>query len=516
VKTLGRSRLHREALLVFGVAAVALVVVNLVFQMWIAAAGVEGLASFWSTLFIMLSGGLVMAAGIVYVRLISKRVQHLLQGLEAVRGGQYPLLLVRGDDEISRLVIGFNQMVEELRARHERLDDLVGTKETELVELSQSRATDKAKERLETRLENTGEVVIVLDMDGHVIMANEQVGEMLGVPTKALSQVQLPALIDQVRHRLINLPQVERQMHELREGRQAVGEMALELDGPGGPSIHLYSAPVRGADSHLLARIATLMDLGREREVDRLKTEFLSTISHELRTPLTSVKGALGLVRGGAAGSITADTRELLEIASTNIDRLINVINNILDVLSLERGQAGFRFSTISLEECVARATEVVSEQRDKPAVTVETSFPADLPGVRGDSKRLEQLMVNLLSNAIKFSRDGQKVLVAATAENGKVKVSVQDFGKGIGKDAIGRLFQKFEHSEEALTRGSQGAGLGLAICRHIVEAHGGRIWVDSVEGKGSTFSFTLPIDAHMADPSAFRRNAAERAGEVA
>jgi hypothetical protein len=515
LKTLGRSRLHREALLVFGVVAVALVVVNLVFQIWIAAAGVEELASLWSTLFIMLSGGLVMAAGIVYVRLISKRVQHLLQGLEAVRGGQYPLLLVRGDDEISRLVVGFNQMVEELRARHERLDDLVGTKETELVELSQSRASDKEKGKLETRLENTGEGVIVLDMDGHVIMANEPVSEILGVPTKALSQVQLPALIDQVRHRLINLPQVERQMHELQEGRQAVGEMALELDGPGGPSIHLYSAPVRGADSHLLARIATLMDLGREREVDRLKTEFLSTISHELRTPLTSVKGALGLVRGGAAGSITADTRELLEIASTNIDRLINVINNILDVLSLERGQAGFRFSAISLEECVARAADVVGEQSAKP-VTVETSFPSDLPGVRGDSKRLEQVMVNLLSNAIKFSRDGQKVLVAARAENGTVKVSVQDFGKGIGKDAIGRLFQKFEHSEEALRRGSQGAGLGLAICRHIVEAHGGRIWVDSVEGEGSTFSFTLPIDAQAADPSTFRRNAAERAGGVA
>jgi signal transduction histidine kinase len=228
------------------------------------------------------------------------------------------------------------------------------------------------------------------------------------------------------------------------------------------------------------------------------------------------VKGALGLIRGGAAGQITSDMRELLEIASSNIDRLVNVINNILDVLSLERGQAGFRFAPTSLGDCVTRAAAVVSGEGKQAGVSVVNNLPEDLPGVRGDAKRLEQVMVNLLSNAIKFSRQGQTVFVAAAAENGQLKVSVKDAGRGISRDAIGRLFQKFEHSEGALTRGSQGAGLGLAICRHIVEAHGGRIWVESAEGSGSTFWFTLPVDAQMAAPASFRRNPAERAGGAA
>jgi signal transduction histidine kinase len=493
------SRLHREALLVFGAAAVLLVLATVVFQIWVVGADAEGVGTIWGTAFTMSCASVVVVAGAVYVRLISKRVQQLARGLEAVQSGQYPLLVVRGNDEISRLVVGFNQMVEELRARSERIDDWVDTKETELVQLKQT--LDSDKEKLGTRLDNVGEGVIVLDTDGQVIMANQQVSDILGVPTAALSRVPLPALIEQVRPRLVNEAAVEQRLGDLRAGRpHAVDEMVLELDDSRGPSIRLYSTPVSGADADLLARIATLLDLGKAREVDRLKTEFLSTISHELRTPLTSVKGALGLVRAGAAGQITSDTRELLEIASANIDRLITVINNILDVLNLERGQAGFRFAPTPLADCVARAAGTVAADAQGAGVTVESRLPRDLATVHADPKRLEQVIVNLLSNAIKFSVQGQTVIVSAAPEGRKVKVSVQDSGKGISQEAIGRLFQKFEHSEGALTRSSQGAGLGLAICRHIVEAHGGRIWVESAEGNGSTFFFTLqastPVDA--------------------
>jgi signal transduction histidine kinase len=513
VKIEPRSRLHRDALLVFGLAALVLVLASLGFQLWVEGTG-GTVGSLWGTLFTMLSGLLVLGAGAVYVRLSSRRVQHLLRGIEAARKGQYPLLVAQGDDEISELTVGFNQIIEELRARRESLTDLVDTKETELVQLTQ--AKPPAKEKLEDRLESVGEGVIVLDMDGNVIMANEQVSETFGVPATALTAAPLATLIAQVRHRLVNRSAVEQLLGDLEAGKQAIQEMVLELDAADGPAIRLYSAPVRGADSAMLGRIATLMDLGREREVDRLKTEFLSTISHELRTPLTSVKGALGLIRGGAAGSITSDMRELLEIASTNIDRLINVINNILDVLSLERGQAGFRFAPTSVVDCVSRAAAVVSGEGKQAGVNVVNDLPENLPGVRGDAKRLEQLMVNLLSNAIKFSRRGQTVFVGGAAENGELKVSVKDSGKGISREAIGRLFQKFEHSEGALTRGSQGAGLGLAICRHIVEAHGGRIWVESTEGSGSTFWFTVPVDAQTVDPASFRRSPAERAGGAA
>jgi two-component system sensor histidine kinase VicK len=513
VTTEPRTRMRRDALLVFGLAALLLVLASLAFQLLIGATGGTA-GTLWGTAFTMLTGLVVLVAGGMYVRLSSKRVQHLLRGLESARKGQYPLLVAQGDDEIAQLTVGFNQIIQELRTRRESLTDLVDTEETERAQLTQTKPAEK--EKLEDRLDSLGEGVIVLDLDGRVIMANEQVSETFGVPTSALAAAPLATLIEQVRYRLVNRTAVEQLLRDLQAGMQVIDEMVLELDAAGGPAIRLYSAPVRGADSKMLGRIATLMDLGREREVERLKTEFLSTISHELRTPLTSVKGALGLIRGGAAGQISSDMRELLEIASTNIDRLINVINNILDVLTLERGQAGFRFAPTSLGECVERASGVVRGEGTQAGVSVVNNLPEDLPGVRGDAKRLEQVMVNLLSNAIKFSRQGQTVVVAAAAENGHVKVSVRDSGKGISREAIGRLFQKFEHSEEALTRASQGAGLGLAICRHIVEAHGGRIWVDSVEGSGSTFWFTLPVDAQMVDPASMRRLPADRAGGAA
>jgi signal transduction histidine kinase len=514
VKTPSRSGAYREAVLVFGLTAVALVVSSLLFQLWLSSGPSGGPGPVWGTVFAMLSGGLILLAGALYVRLVSKRVRHLLRGFEAIRSGEYPLLLVEGDDDISRLVVGFNQMVEELRSRHERLTELVEAREPGLDRISRT-TPPRDGAQLGSLLEKSSEGLIVTDRDGRIVLVNEQVSEILGLPRSALAQVELSALVEQVRHRLLNPWRVEQQLGDFLRGAHEPGDMVLELDGPEGPTLRLYSAPVRGSDGQLLARIVTSIERGNEREVDRLKTEFLSTISHELRTPLTSVKGALGLIHGGAAGTITADTRELLEIASSNIDRLINVINNILDVLTLERGQATFRLSSMSLAECITRAVELVGEQAGRASVTVETRLPTDLARVRGDARRVEQVLVNLLTNALKFSAQGQKVVVGASANDGTVTVSVQDFGKGISKEAVGRLFQKFEHSEEALTRRTQGAGLGLAICRHVVEAHGGRIWVESTEGVGSTFFFTLPAEPGVVDPISLRRTA-ERAGGLA
>ena len=151
-----------------------------------------------------------------------------------------------------------------------------------------------------------------------------------------------------------------------------VDELTLELDEPGGQAIRLYCAPVKGPDGKVLGRIATSLDLGRERELERLKTEFLSTISHELRTPLTSVKGALGLVRGGAVGTISPDMRELLDIALTNTDRLIHVITDILDVFQLERGQTQIRPVSMSVLQSVLRAERALETQAELRRVSLD------------------------------------------------------------------------------------------------------------------------------------------------
>ncbi|GEM_PF-767456 len=486
------SRLLRQFLAVSGIAAVAVLVLGLVLISQLEAdndpAHKRTLVSLF-TGFIMI---IVLLMSWIHARLVWRRLQRLLRGMEQIRGGDYPYLVVEGNDEVADLVRGFNQTVEELRHRDEKLKNWAGQRETELVKLSQS--LEEEREKLDTVLDAIGDGVIVLDSENKVLMANQRVSEVFGVPLESLSRADLNKLIDQVRHRLVNPELVEEKLRQMQADPSRIEEITLELDEPGGQAIRLYCAPVRGADGKVLGRIATSLDLGRERELERLKTEFLSTISHELRTPLTSVKGALGLIRGGAVGTVQSEMRELLDIALTNTDRLIRVINDILDVFQLERGQARMRPVSMPVAQSVTRAVRAIAHQAAGRRIKVETSVPDALPNVKGDPRRIEQVLVNLITNAIKFSPPESSVQVSARLGGEMVVVSVRDHGRGLSGDFQERLFGKFEHAQGALTRENQGAGLGLAISRHIVSAHGGRIWVESEgEGQGSTFSFSLP-----------------------
>ncbi len=488
-----QSRLFRQSLFISSLVAAVSVVAALVIREQLARPhpAIQRILTL-QLVFMGIVVLLILLAAIIHLWLVYDRFRPLLKGMAAVREAQYPLLLADGSDLFAELARGFNQMSEELRSREDKLKNWVGKTETEMLALQ--RNLEEEHEQLETILDRVGEGIIVLDSENRVLMANRGVCEIFGIPPEAMTRTNLETLIAQVRHRLVDPQGVEQKLRDLRKNPQLVDEIVLQLDAPGGQEIRIYCTPVRGADGKVLGLVATLLDLGKERELERLKTEFLSTISHELRTPLTSVKGALGLIRGGAAGPVSVDMKELLDIALPNVERLIAVINNILDIFSLERGEARMRLMPISLSQSAARAIQSVAREAQQTRITIENELPEDLPAVRGDSKRLEQVLVNLLLNAIKFSRPDQKIIVSGSTNGQMVTVAVQDFGRGISKDFMGRLFHKFEHPQGALTRESQGVGLGLAICRHILEAHGGRIWAESQEGQGSTFYFTLPV----------------------
>jgi len=438
--------------------------------------------------------GLILLMAPLYFRYTRAKLDKVLQAMKAVEEGGYPKLVVTNDDIIGQLTKGFNEMVESLRQRDEKVQTLTDQAESKLSELSSS--LEAEREKLGTVLDSIGDGVLVFDGEGKVVMANWRVAGVFGMPMEALLQSDLRSLVDQIKHRLLYPDQVEERLQELQQDPEAVGELTLELDQPGTPVLRLYSAPVRGIDGKVLGRVATSLDIGKDRELERLKTEFISTISHELRTPLTSIKGALGLIRGGAAGGVSADMRELLEIAMTNTDRLVHVINNILDVVQLERGQGRMHPIPMILASSIRRAVTTANVEAQRRRIMIEVDVPDNLPAVKADAARIEQVLLNLLSNAVKFSPKDGRVIISARQEGEMVHVSVQDFGRGMSAEFIRRLFSKFEHAQGALTRESQGAGLGLAICKHLVEAHGGKIWVNSLEGAGSTFHFTLPTIA--------------------
>lgn len=233
-----------------------------------------------------------------------------------------------------------------------------------------------------------------------------------------------------------------------------------------------------------------IRDITERFEIDQMKSEFISVVSHEIRTPLTSLRGSLGLLQGGVAGDINPEGAQLLDIAVNNSERLIRLINDILDLEKIESGTMELRMARVSVGEIVTRSLEEMQGLASENGVTIEQDVEA--ADVMADGDTIVQVLTNLLSNAIKFSDVGKTVLVTARKEGGRVKVSVKDHGRGIPSDMVGSIFDKFKQVDSSDSREKGGTGLGLAISRAIVEQHDGKIWAESEIGMGSVFCFTL------------------------
>jgi len=250
------------------------------------------------------------------------------------------------------------------------------------------------------------------------------------------------------------------------------------------------SGPLRGADGKVTGRIFLFHDTSRERAIDRMKSEFISIASHELRTPMTSIKGSVDLILSGFAGEITSDSQELLEIAQKSCDRLIRLINDILDLSKIEAGQVKLNLAKMDLTEVVHRSVRGVKQLADQAYVTLKIENPAPLPSVEVDKDRIEQVVTNLLSNAIKFAPSKSTVTVELLPVDGCVQCSVVDQGCGIAEKDLPKVFGKFQQVGE---KRKGGTGLGLAITQALVQEHHGKIWVESTVNVGTRFVFRLP-----------------------
>jgi len=256
-----------------------------------------------------------------------------------------------------------------------------------------------------------------------------------------------------------------------------------------------------GADGQVVAYVGLSRDITERRRMeeqlramDRMKSEFIATVSHELRTPMTAIKGSLGLALAGAAGSLASDLRELLTIAMNNSDRLIRLINDILDLSRIEAGKLNLRLSPTDLAAVTLRSVAELDALAAQKQIAVQLRLPEHLPAALADADRIGQVLVNLLSNALKFTDAGGQVGVNAERTGNWITMQVSDSGIGIPREHLKAIFERFHRVDNAASRRTGGTGLGLAICQAIVAEHGGRIWVESQPGKGSIFSFTLPV----------------------
>jgi len=244
-------------------------------------------------------------------------------------------------------------------------------------------------------------------------------------------------------------------------------------------------------DTHASGSLLLVQDLTRVRRLETVRRDFISNVSHELRTPLASLKALTETLQSGALADPDAGPRFLGRI-STEVDALTQMAQELLDLSRIESGQVELMLAPLTPKSLITSAADRMKMQAERAGLKLSVNCEDDLPNIHADKSRLEQVLVNIIHNAVKFTKPGGEVNVEAVSGEDGIRFAVQDTGVGIPAESLSRIFERFYRVDKSRT--GSGTGLGLSISKHIVEAHGGRIWAESDEGRGSVFYFVIPL----------------------
>jgi signal transduction histidine kinase len=356
-------------------------------------------------------------------------------------------------------------------------------------------AGEKRRE-LEAVLAGIGDGVVVVDPDLHLVLMNPVARGILGLEAEPPTGVPLrpylsvPAFGDFLAETLDS-------QHEL------IRELDLPADRPDDPNREeatrtygVLASPVLNADSKVNGVVAVLRDITAQKEIERMKSNFLSVVSHELRTPLHSIKGFVEIILMGKTGPVTALQEDFLQTVRGQTTVLQRMIDDLLEFSRMEAGRAKLQLSEVSLPAMAHGVITKLVPLAEEGRLQLLLDMPDDLPEVDGDRVRLEQVLTNLVENAIKFTPPGGHIRVSGRVLGDRVQLIIADTGIGIPPEEQEKVFNRFYQVDGSERRAYRGTGLGLSICKHIVERHCGRIWVESdgVSGHGSRFHVELPI----------------------
>lgn len=387
---------------------------------------------------------------------ITRRVRRISQGDWGVE--VYP----QGPDEVGELALALSGMSQTLKEK--------------VRELAES------KGRLEVVLANMESGVILVDRAGRINLVNRAARELLGVQERdafgkshveIVKSYTLSQLIDQV----------------LCTGKPGRGEISLIF--PCERTLEVYSAPIFGDRQESRGVVVVLHDISEIRRLERVRAEFVANVSHELKTPVTAVKGFAETLLAGALYNYRA-AEEFVNIINEEAGRLSRLIHDLLELSKIESKEVKMQIETLELGSEVKRIVNKIMPQLQKKELGLGIDVPHKGIVVQADRDRLEQVLINLLDNSLKYTPREGRVEVSIKERSDEVVVAVKDTGIGIPGEDLPRIFERFYRVDKARSRKLGGTGLGLAIVRHIVEAHGGRVWVESEVGKGSTFYFSL------------------------
>ncbi len=357
------------------------------------------------------------------------------------------------------------------------LEDFSHSVKTMALALSRRTTVVEAERaRLAAVLDRMTDGVLIADAGGQVQFANPAIERLFDIQ-KAVGR-----RVVEVLHQpqLIETWQISRETGETQEESVELPVRRRFLQ--------LVVLPERQSGGSLLL----VQDLTRVRRLETVRRDFISNISHELRTPLASLKALTETLRDGALEDPKAASRFLGRI-ETEVDALTQMATELLELSRIESGQVPLQCKGVAAAALLLSAAERMHAQVERAGLVLRVDTAQNLKEVWADQPRLEQVLVNLIHNAVKFTRPGGEVVLAAHTESDFVRFSVRDTGEGIPTDDLERIFERFYKADRARSGG--GTGLGLSIARHLVEAHGGRIWAESIEGQGSTFYFTIPVN---------------------
>ncbi len=420
-------------------------------------------------MYLMFLAATIVAAGFLFLtgKWILVPITRLIDSANEIRKGNLDLV-VRSDsrDEIGRLSDAFNEMAASLR-------EFRRTGQARLLRVQ--RSTQRAFDSLP-------DAVALVGPDGGVEVATETAREVFGLrPDAAMRETPFPWMSALVEEALVK-------------------GLPAEFKGPQAVVQHFFrneerfyrprAVPIRESGREPAGVILILQDVTQQRRQDELKSGVIATVSHELKTPLTSVRMAIHLLLEEKVGALNSRQADLLVAAGEDADRLDAIVQDLLDIGRIESGKVRMDLRPLSPHEMIVEAMEPYRSAARDQGVSLAADLPAPLPEVWADPTRIAHVFANLLSNALKYTLPGGKVSLSANAEEGAVRFQVSDTGVGIPVRYLPHIFEQFFRVPDQGP--GTGAGLGLAIVKEIVEAHGGTVAVESREGAGSTFSFTL------------------------
>jgi len=334
---------------------------------------------------------------------------------------------------------------------------------------------DSERSRLATVLDQITDGVLIADAQGIIQFANPAAGRLF-----QFANPMNHSIAEVIRnHQLVEA------WRRCQQTRQMQSE-SVEL-----PTRHQYLQLVVIPDQHTSGSLLLVQDLTRLRRLETVRRDFVSNLSHELRTPLASLKALAETLQEGALDDPPA-ARRFIDHIQIEVDALTQMANELLELSKIESGRFSLDLAPVAAYDLLNSASQRMQLQAERAKLTLRVECAHDLPKVQVDSQRLEQVLVNLIHNAVKFTRPGGEVVLLAEPIDGEVRFAVRDTGVGIPADEVSRIFERFYRVDKSRT--GSGTGLGLSIAKHIVEAHEGKIWAESIEGQGSTFFFSIPL----------------------